>query len=111
MSEVFGHLNVAGERVELRQDNVLIYAHLGHYALYNHVFVVTGEGEGAYVWAHHPSYEDLAGLAEENECTMHLNIPQVSELDERTYIKHVMSDVEESESFPEGWESSGTTDC
>ena len=107
MSEVFGHLNVAGERLELTRDNVTIYTHLGRYALFNHVFVTTPEDQGVYIWAHHPNFTELAELAEANQCVIHANLPQVSEFDENAYVAHAMSDV--GDTLPEDW-TDGTSE-
>lgn len=105
MSERFGKMNVNGEKVELTRENVSVFRHLGRYALYDHVFVQTGENEGVYVWAHNSSFEALCEAAAEALCVQHLNLPEVSEQDEKNYMRHALADMESIEGFPTEWES------
>jgi len=91
-NEVFATLNVGNEKFEARQDNTAIYRHLGKWALYDHVFVELNEKSGVYIWNTNQFYEDLALLAVEHECTLHLNIQEPSEVDIKAYIKHHTGD-------------------
>lgn len=105
MSESIGRINMDGEKHEMTRDNTSVYRHLGRGALFDHLFVMTSEDSGAYIWSHHPQFEELIKRAAEQQCIMHLNLQEVSETDQESYIRHAMSDV--GDSFPEEWAKEG----
>lgn len=102
--EGFATLTVNGERHEARQDNTSVYRHLGMAALYDHVFVAISENSGAYIWKHNPAHAEFERLAIEAECPTHLFIPEVSEMDKNAYETAVLADLNNADTFPEGWE-------
>lgn len=100
--EPFAKIRAEEGEFEMRRDNTSLFRHLGNYALYDHVFVVVGEDAGIYIWRTHPNYDEVSTLAVENECALHLNIPEVADCDRRTYEKHNTADL--GDFIPEGWE-------
>ena len=102
--EPFGHLNVNGERHEMRQDNTSLFRHLGHAAIYDHVFIVLPNERGAYIWNGMEHYERLATLAVENECTLHLNLPEAGEADQKAYMNYALRDLGSFDTVPEEWQ-------
>lgn len=95
MSEVFARLNFNdGEILEARQDNTRLYTHIGRYALFDHIFVVADSERGAYLWCHVEGYNELAVLAVENECELHLNLQEVAKGDREVYERHALADLE-----------------
>ena len=101
--ENFARITLAsGEDVELSADNTYLYRHIGNLTMYDHVFVVLPEETGIYFWQHNEAYHTLAALAVENECTMHLNIREVSTTDMKYYIEHQLKDL--GDTLPEEWD-------
>lgn len=101
--EGFGVINTNGERHEMTRDNTSLFNHLGRLALYDHLFVIFPDETGVYIWSTNPSYEQLAALAVEHECIMHLNLQAVAEIDERNYLKHHTGDLKEFDTIPDDW--------
>lgn len=96
MSEVFARLNFNnGEILEARQDNTRLYRHVGALALFDHVFVVADDDRGVYLWSHVEGYEQVAILAVENDCELHLNLQSVSKYDREAYERHALADLED----------------
>lgn len=67
-----------------------LYTFAGEAALYNHVFVMFYSlGEAVYVFRTNPNqaelYKRLSSYVVDNECEMHLNLPEVSDEDVEAY--------------------------
>lgn len=90
-----------GREMEMTPENTHLYRHIGRFALFDHIFFITGEAGGIYFWQHHHMYQTLAALVVENECPLHLNIQEVSEIDQRYYLQHNTRDL--GDTIPEGW--------
>lgn len=84
------------------RDNTTIFRHLGSRAVYDHIFVNFDDGMGAYIWSTHPNYDELGTIAAENNCVMHLNLPDVADCDEHAYMQHHLRDS--GDFLPDGWE-------
>jgi hypothetical protein len=110
----FGRINMDGEDIYLTPDNVEVYNHnpklvdaLGSLATRDHIFFVWPDKEnpeknkGAYIWAHHPSYQELATKAVENDAPVHLKLRKVGDTDNASFMRHQMSDLQDT--FPEDW--------
>lgn len=102
--EPFAHLNVNGERHEMRQDNTSLFRHLGHHAIYDHVFILLPEDRAAYIWNGMEGYDALATAAVENECTLHLNLPEAGDMDQQAFMRYMMRDFETTDTVPEDWD-------
>lgn len=115
--ETFGSINVNGEDVELSRENTTIYRHLGAVASqFDHVFVTVTPELGTYFWRYAPMsgeetqvFQDLVEASDGYNVPSHENIPDVSELDRETYIRHAMADVAISDFFPGEW-ADGTSE-
>jgi hypothetical protein len=102
--EGFARITINGEAHEVHQGNASVFRHLGNAALYDHVFIVVNENDGAYIWRHNEAHEELEALASQNGCPLHLNLPEASDLDKTNYEKHVLADLSNTDGVPEGWE-------
>ena len=102
----FAHVTAGEQRFEARQDNTSVYKHLGQYAIYDHVYIVVSEEPpaGLYVWNHYEGYKELADEAMKALCVTHLNIPEPAPMDVEKYIAVTLSDLEETETFPDDWD-------
>ena len=102
MSEVFAHLNFPnGERIEVTRDMARLYTHLGNYAVYDHVFIITDQEalKGTYIWAQippdNPTYESLAPAVATNGCELHIQLRKPSKEDVKNFEKHASTDEDE----------------
>ena len=110
MSKQFGNLNVNGEDLPLSRDNVTLYKHLGAHAVYDHLFITVGEDKGLYVWNYHSQYQELAARAVKAEAVLHLNITEPSRCDVEALLDHTTADLHNTDTFPEQWLQSGTSE-
>jgi len=106
MSEIIFNLNFpSGEKIEVQKDMARLYTHLGNYAVYDHVFIVTDEEEatGIYLWAQippdNPVYNKIAPVVVENECEMHQYVRKPMETDINAFEKHASTDEDEIPSW------------
>lgn len=103
-SKAFGHMNLddEGNSIELRQDNLSLYTHIGRYALYDHVYLRVDDTSGYYFWNTAPQYEVLKKAVEDNDCFQVLNMPEATENDQEMYIRHNTVDLDDC--YPEEWD-------
>src|SRR5690242_19433154 len=85
VGEVFFEIEVGDDTVEMSRDNTTVYRHLGHAAIFDHLFVSMGEGAGAYMWSHHSQYPEVSQLAEQAQCRTISNIDEPAECDVNAY--------------------------
>lgn len=95
-------IRVNGQEFEARRDNTSLFRHLGKAAIFDHVFLQTGENEGAYIFNGIKGYDDLSAYMMANGYPMHVNLPEASPLDQDAYMRQATSDL--SDTVPEGWE-------
>jgi len=102
MSEVFANLKFPnGETIEVTPDMARLYTHLGNYAVYDHVFIITDQEKlkGLYVWAQippdNPTYEALAPAVATNDCELHIRLRTPSEQDVTAFENHAKGDEDE----------------
>lgn len=99
MSEKFANIIVGDENYDATRENTTVYNHYGRGELYDHVFVEISDEQGAYVWAQippeNPLFTQLATVAVENGCEVHLNIKKVAEGDLRAFGKAATRDIDE----------------
>lgn len=102
-------LNLNGERFEATRDNTTLFQFFGRLAIYNHIFLETGEDSqypiGAYLFSDHPAYPELEELIVAHEYPQHLALREVAECDIDAWERHNFGDLRESQGVPEGWES------
>jgi len=103
MSEIIGSLTSGGNEIEMTSENVTLYRHLGRHAVYDHLFVSTGEASGLYLWNSHSQYEEIATRALELGATAHINIQEPAACDVRNLIASASTDIDSSDSFPQSW--------
>lgn len=101
---VFDKIQVGEEEHEMTRANTSLYKHLGHYAVFDHIFVVTSDSSGAYIWNDNQLYPRYTKGVVDNQCTMHLNIQKASEMDVNNFMRHHSGDLEELKTVPEDWE-------
>jgi len=109
MSEVIASLNFeSGKSIEVTKDMARLYTHLGHNALYDHIFIVVDqeESQGVYIWAQeppeNPAYPELAPTIVENECEMHVFIREASQYDKEAFERAVTRDKDETPNWLPG---------
>lgn len=107
------HLEVSGRDFEGNRTNMSLFTFVGHLAVFNHVFVMTGinhqkeEYLGAYCFSDSPSYELMKRFIEEHNFPQHLNMNQVPDCDRNAWIgRHTpqMDDLRGSDYIPEDWQ-------
>ena len=101
-----------GRTFEMNADNSTLYTFAGKLAMYNHVFLVTGESEddgmtiGTYVFHHAEAYNPLASFMVQYDFPMVLNRRDVPQCDLDAYgryIDQVAGSEEVPDTLPEGW--------
>ena len=103
MSEPFFEIPMGEGSYELSRENTSLFRHLGAAAIYDHVFLTTGDNKGGYIWRTHSQYEEISELAEENLCVTHSNIWPPADIDVKNYIAHHSTDLEGFDGVPEEW--------
>lgn len=98
-------IRVNGQEFLARRENTSLFRHLGKHAIFDHVFLQTGENEGAYIFNHVGGYEELSDYMMQNGYPMHVNLPEASPLDQDAYMRAATQDL--GDSFPEDWEAEG----
>ena len=96
-----------GSDFEATRDNTSLFRHLGKYAIYDHVFIVTNEEEsrGTYVFSVHHTFEQMANYMAENRYPMHLNLTEAAQCDIDAWERMIQLDVESDGDFvPEEWQ-------
>ena len=106
--ESFGRIETtAGESIELTALNVAVYRHMGALALFDHVFITTGESSGIYVWCHEEGHKDMedAALGANPPVPIHDRLQRVSKFDEENYVTEAIEDLASTDSYPEEWDN------
>lgn len=103
--EAFGKLTFnGGGEYEARQDNLRLYKHIGHFAVYDHIFLYTEENTGIYIWAQippdNPNFTNLEPHLIDNSCELHINIQEPAQSDIDAFERHATSDIDE---IPKDW--------
>ena len=98
-----------GRTVEATRDNTSLFTHLGRYAIYDHIFVVTDEHSnvGSYIFSSHKAYEPMSEYMWENDYPMHLNLTEAAKCDIKAWNLMVHEDAEHDleAGIPEEWEN------
>jgi len=103
--EVLATVNAGGERFEATKENLSVFRHIGKYALYNHCFLEINGNQGIYIWAEMEGHDDLASVAVENECALHLNIQEVADVDRKAFEKQAIKAFSIPDSLPDDFEA------
>ena len=98
MSEIIATITFNNGEVEATSENTSLYTHIGKHALMDHVWVETGDGYGARVWAQIPPdndlYLQLAPLVVDSGAELHLNIRTPNKSDIESFGKTALMDVD-----------------
>lgn len=101
-------LNIEGKPFESNRTNTTIFTFVGQLAMFNHVFVQTGEDEnnmvGAYVFCDNPAFQPITEHASTNSWPMILNRNEVPECDVNVWERSHLEDIRSFESYPEDWD-------
>lgn len=89
--------------------NTTLFTFLGRLAIYNHIFVQTGDEDdrvmvGTYVFSTHSVYQDIVNFMVEEDFPMMLNRLEVPDCDVNAYnrmIEQHMGDV--GDTIPDDW--------
>jgi hypothetical protein len=105
MSEASFQLKINGQEFTATRKNATVFTFLGDLACYDHIFLnLTDEIDDAnigYIWCSSPNYEKLANFMDENKFPMHLNMPEVHEMDVRHFETEHYGDIRSSDFVPE----------
>ncbi len=101
-------LNLAGTSFEATPRNASLYMHLGHLAIYNHIFLITGSGEapdsllGTYLFDTGGDWFDEASqFMAETGFPMHVNLRTVADSDVAAYERMIAQNVTDLEEVPD----------
>ena len=108
------NLNTTHGEIEARRDNTTLFTFLGKLALYDHVFIHTGDTEddvakGMYIFNQNEVYDQMSEYMWENDYPMHINLPEVAQCDLDAFDNMVHKDVEQDleSGIPEEWLGGG----
>lgn len=92
-----------GER-ELNRGNARLYTHMGHLAIYDHVFV-SGDEEllGFYVFNFVGGFDELKDFMLRNEYPSYLNMTEVSQGDIDAYDRVIQASMGDIDAIPDDW--------
>jgi hypothetical protein len=105
------HLRI-GEDSELvlTPENTSLYTHIGEAAMYDHVFVQTGEGEeqstGMYIFRHNDAFQSIKKHMKRHRFPLHLNNQDVAACDADAFERVIERSTEDLEALghvPEEW--------
>ena len=103
MSEIIATITFENGEVESTSENTSLYTHIGKHALMDHVWIETGDGYGARIWAQippdNPIYEQLAPIVVESGAELHLNIRTPNKSDVESFGKTALMDIDERPSW------------
>lgn len=103
-------INLGDEDFEITPRNATLFTFLGQNALYNHVFIQTGQEEegriaGTYLFSDIDGFPKLRKLMRQLHFPAVLDMPDVAECDMEAFDLHVHHMTEDLElGVPEGWE-------
>lgn len=103
--EPSAHIKCNGEDVEMRRDNTTLFRHLGHAAVYDHIFITLSEEplKYTYVFQDNPGYEPLRQFLERHDYPQHINLTDAAECDKNVYVALQLQDLTQ-DSYPEAWD-------
>lgn len=102
MGELIARLEIGNDVREATTENTSVWHHLGHLAMFDHVYISIDECHAAYVWRDEPHYPDLLKSAVAAKAEIHKNLREVSEQDMDAFLRHHTEDL--GNTIPEGWE-------
>lgn len=106
--DAFIPLDMNGERFHAHRGNTTLFTFFGEVAMFNHVFLQTGEteetAEGAYIFCDHPAYGPIAQFASEQDFPMVLNRLEVPQCDQDAWDNSHLGDIRGQDSFPDEWD-------
>lgn len=105
------HLRVNGEDFESTPLNTSLFTFAGELAMYDHVFLITGEEEspqrllGAYVFKtlQEEAYKTLHVHIKKNKYPQHLNMLIAPQCDRDAFDNIAFNDLSGMDGVPEGW--------
>lgn len=92
-NEPFSEITIGEETVAVTRDNLELRRHLGANAVFDHCFIKKPDGSGGIIWVHDGLFERYAGLAEQHQAPIFLNIPEPTEARIEDYIRHTTEDL------------------
>lgn len=106
------HLRVNGEDFEAIPLNTSLFTFAGELAMYDHVFLITGEEQepqryvGAYVFKtlQQEAYQALAQHIKKHKYPQHLNMLVTPQCDRDAFDSIAFRDLTGTNGVPEGWE-------
>jgi hypothetical protein len=107
MSEPRIKFTFGGQELEGTRENTYLYTFMGELACYDHVFIVSTEDDGSnsghYLWNSNSTFNEVAEYMLDKEFTVHLNLPNISDMDREVFEEFHYKDIRSS-NFPPDWE-------
>ena len=103
------HLNAGEDGFDATPLNSSLYMHLGHLAVYNHVFLEHDVSEGAetmrgtYLFATGDWFDELANFMVSNGYPMHVNLRTVAQSDVDAFNRMIAQQTHDLDQIPEDW--------
>ena len=91
-----------GEK-EVHRGNARLYTHMGHLAIYDHVFVSSDNELGFYIFNFVEGYHTLAHFMVQNEFPAYLNMTEVSQVDIDAYDRIIQKSIGDIDTVPDSW--------
>lgn len=103
-------LRINGAEFKATRDNTSLFTFFGRLAVYDHIFIHTGEEEdddnvqlGAYIFSNARLFLEMVDYMVTNEYPQHVALREVAECDLKAFDRAQLGDLRESDTFPEEW--------
>lgn len=104
-AEKIGNINAGDRRFEMTTENTSLWRHLGHLAIFDHVYVQLNEKEAIYLWESidqtKEAYNLVAPVVVQKGGEIYLNLRKVASDDVKAYEHAATHDL--GDGVPESW--------
>jgi len=101
MGEFIANLQMGEEVREANTENTSVWLHVGHLAVYDHIYITVDEARVAYVWNDESHYQALLKAAIAAKAEIHANMREAAERDVDAYMRHHTEDL--GDTVPDNW--------
>lgn len=106
-NEPYMNLDMDGKEFRATRDNTTLFQFFGRLAMYDHIFVQTGEeGDaqlGAYIFSNFPRWTDMVDYMVTNEYPQHVCLRSVADCDVAAFDRANFTDLAQADGVPEEW--------
>jgi hypothetical protein len=102
------HIDLGDDReLDLGPDNTSLFTHVGEAAMYDHIFVQTGEQEtglsGMYIFRHNEAFKAIKKHMIRNRFPLHLNQQEAAECDVSAFDRALERAMDDTDYLPDDW--------